>query len=279
MCEPPLSRRTRRRGVTLVLTLLLVAVLSLVLARQALRVGTARMTTLAQSFSLESEWVAQGAAEQWLARARAPDVDWAILTSRTEWRIGDVSVEVRASATEHKLCVRTVPPQHWLAAWRREPASADVLLVEDPQRTLMDSGFTAVECLLDRRHATDREAYIAPTGGVALAELLTVWGDGKVDLNRAPRDVLAAALHGFTDAQLSGLLRLREREPLDSLDRAALKLGLSGEQREMLLKSGVFAPRHMEMLITVKRGGLSALYHAVVDAEGVGRVLEMRLIH
>ena len=267
-----------RRGVTLVLTLLLVAVLSLVLARQTLRVGTARMTTLAQSFALESQWVAQGAAEQWLARAKAPDVDWAILTSRAEWRIGNVTVEVRASAAEHKLCVRTVPPQQWLAAWRRQPATADVLLVEDTERTLTDSGYTAVECLLDRCHVTDREAYIVPTGGVALADLLTVWGDGKVDLNRAPRDVLAAALDGFTDAQISGLLRLREREPLDSLDAAALKLGLSGEQRETLLDTGVFAPRHVEMLITVRRGGPSALYHAVVDVEGAGQLLEMRLL-
>ena len=277
MLGPRVSFRSRSRGVTLVLTLLLLAVLSLAMAQQTLRSGTTRMAALAESFALESQWVVGGVAEQWLARATDPAVDWAAMAADCEWQVGEVRVAVRTSAAEHKVCVRAVEPERWLTAWRGQPGSADLLLVQDPKRVLTDSGFTAIECLLDSRHVSDRDAYVSRRDAAALADVLTVWGDGKVDLNRAPRHVLTVALRGFTDAQVSAILRLRERDPLDSLDVVALKLGLSEAQRGVLDQVGTFSPRYLEVLVDVRRGGLSAMYRVVVDVQS-GQIAEVRLI-
>ena len=272
-----IGRSGRHRGVTLVLTLLLVAVMSLAMAQQTLRSSRIRTATLAEGFTLESQWVALGVAEQWLARARDPEVDWAGIMKNARWQVGPLLVEAQTSAAEYKLCVRTVETQRWLAAWRRQPASAELLLVPDPKRVLTDSGFAAIECVLDPSQVSDRIAYRLPHHGRALADLVTVWGEGKVDLNRAPRDVLAAALVGYTDSQISTILRLREKEPLDSLDEVALKLGVSEDQRKVLEVVGAFAPRHLEMLIDVRRGRLFALFLAVIDV-GSGKVVEVRTI-
>lgn len=276
MSAPLRSRCSQPRGVTLLLTLLLVAVLAIVLAQNSLRVNTMRIAAAARAFSVESHWAAQGAAAQLLDEVQEPSIAWDQILLPRRWHVGDVAIDVKVLAAEHKLSVQTTDPHRWLALWRTQGQAAS--FVRDPHRAMIESGYTAIECLLEPTAVGARAAYVAPEGGRAVADVLTVWGDGKIDLNRAPREVLTAALERFTDAQVSGILRLRKEAPIDSLGTLARELSLSAGQQDTLMRVGAFHPRHLELLITVRRGQMQALYRGVIDAKAPVRVLELRAI-
>lgn len=278
MSAVPQIRRTgtRRRGITLLLTLLLVAVLALVLAQQSLRVSTTRIVAVARAFSVESQWAAEGAAQQLLEEVQDRSVSWDHIMLPRQGYVGDVEIDVKITAAEHKLSVQTTDPKQWLALFQTQ--SQPPSFARDPQRSLVESGYTAIECLLEPSALGARPAYVAPEGGRAVADMLTVWGNGTIDLNRASREVLAAALERFTDAQISGILRVRKDAPIDSLATLARELSLSAGQQDTLMRVGAFHPRHLELLIRVRRGQMQALYHGVIDAKPPVRVLELRMI-
>lgn len=266
---------TSRSGITLILILLLLAAVSVTLARQALSGSTQRIAALAHGFSVESQWVAEGVARQWLTRGQDPAVSMIDLMTASQWQLGDLAVEVKTSSSEQKLAVHKVKTADWLGLWRR---TSSLTLVDNPEQALLEASYTAIECLLPKQHISAQEAYLPSGEGIAPADLLTVWGEGRIDLNSASREILSAALAGFTDAQIGGILRLRQEAPIESLSLLPQELSLSQQQQEKINQMATLAPRHLELLITVRRGKLTALYHAVIDLAAPGRMLEVRLI-
>jgi hypothetical protein len=130
-------------------------------------------------------------------------------------------------------------------------------------------GLDAYEVPPDRRGGGDGVDGGGVGGGtVAPADVFTVWGDGRVDLNRASPAVLAARLRGWTDAQVAGVVRLRGGGGLRSTDGLAEALSLSEDQARTLDAAATVRPTAVELLVHVRRGGLSSLYHVVVDVAG-----------
>jgi len=276
MAKRPIHLQRGRRGVTLFLTLLLLALASLFLAQQSLRAGTSRLASLAEGFNLQARWLAEGAARQWLGRSQDPAVSWDQLLGACHWQLANMEIQIQPSAAETKLLVQNVKPDRWVSLWGQQ--NSEVALVERPQEALVQSGYTALECLIDTKQLGNRAVYVAQPDKVAPADLLTVWGDGKVDLNRASRQVLAAVLEDFTDAQVDGILRLRRQAPLASPEPLIKELSLSAQQQETLLQKGTFSPRYIQLLVQVHRGRLQALYHVVLDTQRPARVLELRAL-
>jgi len=156
----------------------------------------------------------------------------------------------------------------------------------------MESGNSALEVILSPQCISAQTAYTPPfspssppsPSGTALADYFTVWGDGKVDLNRCPPEILRLRFKTLTDAQLSGIIRIRKQEEkgggggITRIQSLAEELKLSDNQRQLLFKHATTRPSCIELVILVKKGGLRALYHAIVTLGDGGKVLEVRPI-
>lgn len=68
----------------------------------------------------------------------------------------------------------------------------------------------------------------ASTGGGGIARFLTVEGSGRINLNRAPPEVLAT-LPGFTSDVVGAVLELRSRAPITSVTELARHPALAGD--------------------------------------------------
>jgi type II secretory pathway component PulK len=266
----------RHRGVTLLFTLLLLAVVSLKLGQQAVNNATIRISSLSSGFSVQAQWIAQGVAQEWLTDTQNTSIPWTKLLTAKKWSMDNIHVEVKPSSSEGKVSVLRVKSAKWQKLWQQN--NGKLVCVENPDQELIESAGAALECLIDRRYADNRIAYVAPDGSSAPADLFTVWGDGKLDLNRASREILSTVLDNFTDAQIDGLMGLRAREPIDSFDKVSQTLSLSADQQKRLEEVGVFSPRFVELLIQIGRGKMQALYHVVLDSKSPGKVLELRVI-
>lgn len=268
----------RRQAVTLVLVLLLLALLSSFMARQSLQMATMRIASSSRSFQLQASWLAEGIALQWLEQAQDPAVDRQELLQERSWNLDHLRAQVKPSSSQNKLTLQKVKPSIWLPFWRRQ--NSQVVLADDPQLSLVNGGYAALECILSSRHLTGQDAYLAPEqseGSVAPSDLLTVWGEGKVDLNHASKEIISVALAHWTEAQVQGILRLRSQGPLNSYAVLAKELSSSNEQLKTLEEVGCFGIRQMELLIRINKGKMSAVYFAVLDLEQ-GKVLEVRAI-
>jgi hypothetical protein len=192
----------------------------------------------------------------------------------------DFNIDIWPNSVQEKLQVQSVDAADLRDYWGRH--SSSLILAADVGQRLLESGNTALEAILDPSEISGQRAYLTSdaTRGeeVAPADILTVWGDGRIDLNRCSLDLMRARLKGFTDAQLAGILQLRSQAPLETWDMAQ-KLDLSDHQVQELSLIQAFAPAQIELVIRLRKGGLSALYHAVVDIGTPGRVLEVRPIY
>ena len=199
-----------------------------------------------------------------------------MLLAPAQWSIDRYQIDIRPSSANDKLLVSAVPVEHWLPFWQRQ--QSEVSLVDDPQRTLTERGPSSLEVLLSPKHLSAQDAYASADQSMVPAALLTVWGSGKVDLNHCPADVLAVRLHGFTDAQISGILRLRAQLPITKLDSLPGELSLSEQQQTLLTEAATLRPEHVELIITIRKGVLTSMYHAVVQTGTAPQVLEVRSV-
>lgn len=267
------GKRRRRTGAALLLTLLALVLLTWAAGRWMLRSTTVRVATSAVTWGTEAHWIAEGVARQWAQQAADPAVVWDPLLTPCTWAWGPVQVAIYPSSAQNKLHVAWVPARQWLAP------PEGVTWNADPDQALLVSGQTALEVILGPEQLGGQAAYLAPPGQTAPGDWLTCWGSGKVDVNRAAREILSRRLEGFTDAQISGILRLRSPAPLTSLAPLGEQVSLTGHQQEVLEQVGTLQPETLEVVIVLQRGGLRSVYHAVVEGTPPqGRVLELRLV-
>jgi hypothetical protein len=265
----------RRRGATLLLVLIILVLAVTLASRQVMQNTALRLAGAGENFRDESLWIAEGVASQWALRSATPTVSTDALVTPANWTLGRYGVEVWPSSSQDKLQVVAVPVDQWLPFYRQR---SQVPLVEDPQRMLLQRGSGAIELFLDSTCFNNQDAYLNERGATAPADLLTVWGSGKVDLNHCPRDILSIRLHGFTDAQISGILRLREQASILRLDHLADALSLTEHQLSVLQEVATLRPEVLELVIRVKKGALVAMYHAAIAAGPQPRVLEVRSV-
>ncbi len=277
-----------RRGITLLLTMLVLVLAVTVLARQMLETTVVRMSSASVTFAAESRGVAEGVARQWQERSCDPKLNIDDLLRPVSWTLGDrsttvpVSVEITPTSTENKLSIALVPEADWVTFWQNQ--ASPVTLAENPAAKLLVTADTALEVILAPRHITAQDAYVTRETNTRTAQtlvpfdIMTVWGEGHLDLNRASREVLQARFKTFTDAQISGILRVCATGPINDLKQLLDELSLSEDQSQLLNEVAVFAPKSLELLIRIHRGSVSALYLAVLSVGKEGQVLEVRPI-
>ncbi len=272
----------RRRGITLLLTMLVLVLAVTFLGREMLESTVVRMSSMSATFSTESRWIAEGVARQWQERSHDPKMNVDDLLRPVSWDFGAVPmhVEVLPTSTQNKLPIAVMNETDWVSFWQKQPSR--VTLADEPARKLLESGDSALEVILGPKHIAAQDAYVA--NGITSNEttvpfdVLTIWGDGHLDLNRASREVLQGRFPTFSDAQISGIFACRTTGPMTDTERLVDELSLSADQSELLRQVAAFAPKSLELLIHVRRGGVAALYWAVITLGKDGQVLEVRPI-
>lgn len=276
----------RRRGVTLLLTLLTVMLAVTLLSRQMMQTTIDRLDVSSASFAVEAQWMADGAARQYLDRSKdtaLPDdlLKPAIWTFAQTPESPQVTIEVQPSSAQDKLHLPSTPVSVWMDFWRQKTGS--IKLAEAPDRRLLESADAALEVILAQEYITAQDAYAAPAGNRSVqpvpADYLTVWGDGKLDLNHCPLEVLRARLTTFSDMQVAGILRVRGQGKITTTANLVEQLSLSEDQRQLLDSVGTTECTCVELVIRIRKGGLSGLYHGVITPGKQGRVLEVRPIY
>jgi hypothetical protein len=271
----------------LLLTLLTVMLAVTLLSRQMMQTTIDRVDVSSASFAVEAQWIADGAARQYLDRSKDSDILLDELLKPAIWTFAQtpesprISIEVRPSSAQDKLHLPSTPAKIWMDFWRLKAGSME--LAETPDRRLLESADAALEVILAQKYITAQDAYVSPAGGRGIeavpADYLTVWGDGKLDLNHCPLDVLRARLTTFSDMQVAGILRVRGQGKITTTGALVEQLSLSDDQRQLLDAVGTARCTCIELVIRIRKGGLSALYHAVITPGKEGRVLEVRPIY
>ena len=276
------QRHSRKaRGATLLLTILVLLLSVTTLSHLMLRTTIDRLETAAGPFAAESQWIADGIARQWQQKSRSANFDVDTLLRDAHWSFDSsaggprITVDIHPTSTQNKLHLPSVDAKAWMQFWQKQPRAT--ALAENADRQLMESGNAALEVILSPQYVSAQTAY-KTYSGTALADWFTVWGDGKVDLNRCPLEILRLRLKGMTDAQLNGIIRIRSQGDIVRIESLAKQLNLSDNQRQLLVKHTTTWPSCIEMVILVKKGSLRALYHAVVTLGDNGKVLEVRPI-
>lgn len=272
------------RGVTLLLTMLVLVLAVTVLSRLMLRTTVLRMSSASTTFGVEAQWIAEGVARQWQERSGDPKTNVDDLLRTVSWEVGKANkipttIEVFPSSTQNKLYVPAMTNTDLGSFWERE--SSAVTLAEDPETILLESGNTALEVILSPKHISGQDAYLRLPNQpqrVVPSDVMTVWGNGQLDLNRAPREVLQAALKTFTDAQISGILRIRASGSIKNLTQINDELSLSDDQSKLLSSMATYAPSSLELIIRIRHGGLCGVYFSVITIGKQGHVREVRPI-
>jgi hypothetical protein len=254
-----------------------------ILARQVTQVTTNRLAAASHGFLTESQWVAEGIAAQWQERSKNPRMTFDDLLVPCSWSFPQpdgpsIHVDVWPSSAHNKLSVPNMGMAEVTSFWLRQPSALQ--LAPDLDRRLFETGSTMLEVVLDPRYLSAHPCYVVPDErrgiDIAPADVMTVWGDGKVDLNRCALEVLKARLKGFTDIQVAGILRVRGQGPIKDISGLTTELSLSEDQQHLLAEAATVHPTTIELVIRIKKGGLSALYHAVLTVGG--QVQEVRPI-
>lgn len=97
------------------------------------------------------------------------------------------------------------------------------------------------------------------------AALVTLWGDGRVNAMRAPREVLMASVPELDLGHLEQLLRLRRRSPIPSWPALLDQLDMRPEQRAAIDQLLTGQSRCHSVLILVEHENR---YHLAVTATG-----------
>ncbi|HUO09021.1 MAG TPA: hypothetical protein VM008_12010 [Phycisphaerae bacterium] len=267
------------------MTMLVLVLAVTVLSRQMLRTTVLRMSSASATFGVEAQWIAEGVARQWQEQSRDSKVNVDDLLRPVSWEVHSnafdvpTSIEVFPSSTQSKLYLPAMAKEDWLAFWQHQ--STSITLADDPDTKLLESGSTALEVILSAKHISAQDAYLPALNrgqSVAPADVMTVWGDGRLDLNRASREVLQARLKTFTDAQISGILRIRASGPIKDITQINDELSLSEDQSRLLSSVAAYAPSFLELVIRIRHGGLCAVYFSVITVGKEGQVLEVRPI-
>lgn len=266
---------THHRGATLLIVMILLTIVTSTVGFIILRSSVSRISARAKSFSTESLWIAEGVAEQWQKRIQNVELlsdDWLIFT---QWQQGELSVQVMPSSVESKFYLPSAQDRTWLDLWSSYQSSVKIDL--DANQRILESGCTMLEAILDPVHVSAQDAYIPNRAGDACPfDWFTIHGSGKVDITRARREVMRLSFPGLTDAQLSGLSRFGQTK-FDS-QKLSQELSLTEDQQKQVLPLIVTAPQTLELLIRIQRGGLQALYLAVLECRSDGKILEVRII-
>lgn len=107
-----------------------------------------------------------------------------------------------------------------------------------------------------------------------LAPYLSVYGDGKVNINTAPPEVLLSLADGMDDAAVDGILSYREEEPFLSAADLAKVPGLDEETRNAIMSKVKVTSSHFSVKVrgVVKDVGTD-LYVVVRRVDGKVRII------
>jgi hypothetical protein len=249
----------------------------MVLARVMMANTTARLEAGAASFSCRSACIAEGVAQEWLWLAARPKQSIDALLQPQTWQIENYSVSIFPSSCQNKIHIQKVPLDDWRSFTETLTPGTSVLTTDLAGR-LQQTSYAGLEVLWDESMASSRYVYLGHVNQPPPADSLTVWGDGSVDLNRAPREVLQVRLKGLTDAQLSALVVLREKSPIASYRGLGDLLNLSPKQVEELQHLTVLQPQWLELIIRINHGPSTSVHHAVLSLGNRREILELRAV-
>jgi hypothetical protein len=265
------------------LTLVLAVTL---LSHQMLQTTVDRLDATSASFCVEARWIADGATRQYLERSKNSGLSLDDLLKPASWTFAQtpkappITIVVQPSSAQDKLHLPSTPAKDWIDFWHQK--NPGIELAQAPDQRLLESADAALEVVLAPQYVTAQDAYLWAGGSFGSspvpAEYITVWGNGRVDLNHASLDVLQARFPTFTNMQVSGLLRARGQGRITSLAPLTEQLSLSEDQRKSLAAWATTHCTCVELVIQIRKGGLSSLFHAAFIPGQEGRVLEVRPI-
>lgn len=235
-----MRRAAKHRGFVLVLVLVLLAIAGVLLAKAARRSAQSALTAGQQVQELSQRWgrlsaqrFALSHAESLLVHPADPAMPWRM---ELPLELNGQSLRLIVSDEQAKANANTL--------WRSGGAAA----VQKALRDLQAGAAAFLPAQLRPTNSTDLASppfasfdqlwhtpgpsqLVGQPGQVALADRLTFWGDGKINIRRAPAEVLRAALaEALTEEQVVKLVTLRHDTPNLTVDKLVKALAMTQDQ-------------------------------------------------
>lgn len=120
-----------------------------------------------------------------------------------------------------------------------------------------------------------RQIYGPVSEGKALVDLVTLWSDGRVNINTASDEALSLKLQDLHKETFERLLQLRRGRHIDSIEQLALRLRLSRRDRQILLTRLITRSNLMTIRLICQGQMLRSDAFAVVQFQEQGPVVRL----
>lgn len=270
-------RGNHRRGMVLLMTILLLIVVVFLLSVTVRMLVIRDITSHAFYRNTESQAIAEGIAQSlWQKSNRLTSEEYPQLLGEDHWTTQAWDITITLTSSQHKLHLHKVESDDWVGLWQERfpeiQLAASIYYQPFVQKTQV------LESFLDNSEHAASKLFLSTGEQPAPWEWVTLVGSGHIDLNHCSREILSRRLKGFTDAQISGILRIREETLIQNLQELIDPLNLTADQVHVLNQSACLAPETLEATLHLKQGAFEVLYYAVIRLGPNGGLQELRLI-
>ena len=294
-----LKPAARRCGFVLLMVLVVLVLAGTVLAATARRSGREALVAAGEMEDLQVAWalrsaraVGQASAETWLAEeaaeSRRRDADSPPVRAARTVRLGTMEVTIVVTDEEAKASANLLAARgglEGLASSLRRLMSpcrtaARIELAPATPRAETISAWPRLYQSYAQLYPDNRAADLL--GGAAggseglgeadapgVADAVTCWGSGRVNVRRASREVLRQTLAGLaTEEEIDRLIRYRQEVPGGSAQEAVAQLDLEDEQRAQALARALTDVSRCHGLWLTARGSTRSWTELHVRQEG-----------
>jgi len=267
----------RLKGVSLVFVLILLVFLVVVLANVSslYKLNTIRTSSLI--FDVKSQWISENICDEWLQYSQQVSVDeQEKLLGSQIWKIEDIKITIDVSSSQEKLFLHDVNFEQIQFLLSRNN-------IETPFGTEIKNKIRSEHATLESIFYQDRisakTVYIPDQKGITtIGSLFTLYGSGKIDINRASQLLLSARFKGLTDAQINGIIRIRNEKRITDISTVADELSMSSNQRETFQNYATTSIDALEILISIEQGGYKAVFLGVIDIGKNKNIILLRMV-
>jgi len=231
----------RQRGFVLILVLVIVAMAAVLLSGRVRRAGQLAVDVREGARRLQMEWAARSCRDVLLPRSRAFLTDTVTgrprALTRYELSLGDLPLTLVFADEQAKANVNTLARElgrdgfelRLLELQRGVRRPVAIQWPALPDGTAMPMAFFSYDQLFAARPPVE---WFDPDGpDQSPTALLTCWGDGRVNVRTASREVLHHTLQRVAgEADVATIMKLRDENPAVSLQNVLKALELPPEQ-------------------------------------------------
>ncbi len=151
----------------------------------------------------------------------------------------------------------------------------------EPKRTCKNEPFDTVDELLLLKDITAEMIYPAAKADMPkLTELLTVFGDGKIDINAAPAMVIEAISESITETVAKRILQQRQQRPFATIQEVKGTTGLSDDAWLKLSRTITVSPeqRYYTIIATGMIDDTEKTITGIVKRNTTNKTMDLVLI-